>query len=79
MPFKKIFEDTSPFLGPLILLFWTSGDACPVFQSQHRFPHLCTLSTLCNRFLRFTSGVTPTDLLVANMAAKPLHPCTCIK
>ena len=23
-----------PFVGPLIPLFWTSGDVCPVFQSQ---------------------------------------------
>ena len=27
--------------------------------------------------LRFTSGVTPADLLVANMAAKPSLPHTC--
>ena len=29
------------------------------------------------RSLRFTSGVTPADLLAASMAAKPSHPRTC--
>ena len=30
--FSKIFfEDTSPFCGQLIPLFWTSGDVCPGF------------------------------------------------
>ena len=28
-------------MGPLILLFCTSGDVCPGFQSQTGFPHLC--------------------------------------
>ena len=31
---KKILEDTSPFCGVLIPIFWTSGDVCPGFQSQ---------------------------------------------
>ena len=32
-------------------------------------PHLCALSPACNGFLRFTSSVTPANLLVARMAA----------
>ena len=34
------------FVGPLIPLFWTSGDVCPGFQSQGGFL-ACTLSCLC--------------------------------
>ena len=30
----------SLFAGPLIPLFWTSGDICPGFQSQGGFPRL---------------------------------------
>ena len=34
-----------------------------------------------NVFLRFTSGVTPVDLLAASMAAEPFdpHTCTCVQ
>ena len=35
------------FVGPLIPLFWTSGDVCPGFQSQGGFL-TCTLSCLCD-------------------------------
>ena len=45
--------------GPLIPLFWTSGDVCPGFQSQGGFPHLHASSPVHNRFLRFTSDATP--------------------
>ena len=33
----------------------------------------------CNRFLRFTSSVAPSDLLVASMTAEPFHPHTCVQ
>ena len=33
--FIKFLEDISPFYGPLMPLFWTSGDVCPGFQSQN--------------------------------------------
>ena len=33
-------EDIGPFMGLLILLFWTFGDVCPGFQSQCGFPFL---------------------------------------
>ena len=46
-------------VGPLIPLFLTSGDVCPGFQSQGGFPRLHASSPVHNRFLRFTSGVTP--------------------
>ena len=64
------------FVGPL---FCTSGDICPGFQSQAGFPCLYALLPVCNRFLRFTSGATPYDLLVASMAAKPFHAHTCVQ
>ena len=53
-------------------LFWTSVDICCGFQSQVRFLHLYASSPACDGFLRFISGVTPADLLVANMAAESL-------
>ena len=69
----------SPFCGLLIPLFWTSGNICPGFQSQGRSLRLHTSSPAHNGFLRFTSGVTPADLLAASMAAKLFHPQTCIQ
>ena len=53
------------------LLFETSGDVCPKFQSQGRLVHLCALSPACNGFLRFNSGATPADLLAASMVTEP--------
>ena len=50
-------------MGPL---FWTSGDVCRGFQSQGGVT--CTLSCL-RAILRFISGATPADLLVASMVA----------
>ena len=47
------------FVGPLIPLFWTSGDVCSGFQSQGRF--LACLLFACALFLRFNSGATPAD------------------
>ena len=46
-------------MGPLIPLFWTSGDICPVFQSHGGFSHLRAYLPVHKGFLRFTSGVTP--------------------
>ena len=57
-------------LGPLIPLFWTSGNVCPGFQTQGGSSHLHASSPVCNRILRFTSVATPADLLVASMAVK---------
>ena len=34
---KRFLEDTSLSMGPLIPLFWTSGDVCYGFQSQGGF------------------------------------------
>ena len=58
--FFKIFCRTQVlFVGPLIPLFWTSGDVCPGFQSQGGFPCLHASLPPHNGFLRFTSSVTP--------------------
>ena len=35
--FLKFLKDMSPFVGPLIPLFWTSGDIYSGFQSQSGF------------------------------------------
>ena len=48
-------------MGPLISLFWTSGNVCPGFQSQGG-SLTCTLSCL---HAMDSSGVTPADLLAA--------------
>ena len=34
---KKFLADTCPFLGPLVPLFWISGDVSSGFQSQSGF------------------------------------------
>ena len=61
----------SPFVGPLIPLFWTSGDVSSGFQSQSGFCLICTWwRCMCCTILRFTSAATNTDLLVASMAAE---------
>ena len=42
--FKKFLADTCPFLGPLVPLFWISGDVSSGFQSQSGFcliPYFC--------------------------------------
>ena len=54
-------------MGPLIPLFWTSGDVSPGFQSQG------ALSPATNEFLRFTSGATPADCIEVSMAAEPFR------
>ena len=35
--FLKFLADTCPFLGPLVPLFWISGDVSSGFQSSLRF------------------------------------------
>ena len=70
--FFKIFGGHKVlFVGPLVPLFWTSGDVCPGFQSQGGFPRLHASLPAHNRFLRFTSGVTPAGCIEVSMAAEP--------
>ena len=57
------------FVGPLIPLFWTSGNVCPGYKSQDG-TLVCALTPTCNGFLRFTSGATTADLLMPGMAAE---------
>ena len=49
--FFLILEDINLFVGPLVLLFWMSGDVCPEFQSQGGFLWLPALLPACNGFL----------------------------
>ena len=58
------------FVGPLIPLFWTSGDVSPGFQSQGGSPHLHAFLPACNEFLRFTSGATPVDCIEVRTTLK---------
>ena len=77
-------EDTCPFVGPLIHLFWTSVDVCPwvsksewaalfVIMLVGKSPHLCASSPVYNDLLRFISSVTPPDLLAVCMSAEPFQ------
>ena len=62
--FEKSFRTQVFFVGPLILLFWTSGDVCPGFRSQGgslacMLSHLCAMdssdSTLVQYLLLYSS------------------------
>ena len=55
-------------MGPLIPLFWTSGDVCPRFQSQGGSISVCFLTWV---ILRFTSSATPADHIEVSMVAEP--------
>ena len=68
----------SPFLGPLIPLFWTSGDVSSGFQSQSGQPytHLVDAYVMYDvDSLRFTSGSTPANILTASMAVSCFPTC----
>ena len=70
--------DTCPFMGPLVPLFWISGDVSSGFQSQSGFCLICYFcGGECNvHSPRFTSGATLADLLAAG--AQPVtspHAC----
>ena len=47
--FLKCLADTCPFLGPLVPLFWISGDVFSVFQSQSGFYfiHIAEVNIIC--------------------------------
>ena len=67
----------SPFFGATdtpVLDFW----GCPLWVSRSEWAALFTLGRGIHvtHSLRFTSGVTPADLLAARMAAKPSLPRT---
>ena len=60
-------------MGPLILLFWTSGDVSSGFQNSEWAILFALGRDVCvTCSLWFTSGTTPTDLLVVSMAAEPI-------
>ena len=71
--FLKFLLDTCPFVGPLIPLFWTSGDVSSGFQSQSGFCLIRTCRGVRNiRSLRFTSGATHLPVYNASIAASHL-------
>ena len=69
--FLKFGNTLVIFVGPLIPLIWTSCDVCPGFLTQDGSPALACSVTSVNGRLRFTSDVTPADLLASIVA------CTC--
>ena len=67
--FFKVFGGHMSFFGPLVPLFWISGDVSSGFQSQSGF---CLIRYFCGggcnvHSPRFTIGATLADLLVAGM------------
>ena len=66
----KFWRTQVLFVGPLIPLFWTSGDVCPGFQSQGGSLFVCFLTCV---ILRFISGSTPANLLVTSMVTNPFR------
>ena len=64
-------------MGPLISLFWISGDVSSGFQSQSRQPYSYFgrgVPDICS--LRFTSGATPLPGYIASIAVSRLpHMC----
>ena len=58
-------------MGPLIPLFWTSGDIYPGFQSQGGY--LACFFTCV--ILRFTSGVTPADCTAGPFRSMYVQTC----
>ena len=73
--FLKFLADTCPFLGPLVPLFWISGDVSSGFQSQSGF---CLIRYFCGgecnvHSPRFTSGGTLANLLAAGMLPVTSH------
>ena len=66
-----------PILGPLVPLFWISGDVSSGFQSQSGLPysHCGGKHNVCS--LRSTSGATHADLLAAGFAASPVPTYCC--
>ena len=66
--FFKIFGGYKSFFGVIDMLFWTSGDVCPGFQSQVVSIFTCFLACV---ILRFTSGATTADCIEVSMANEP--------
>ena len=75
--FLKFLADTCPFLGPLVPLFWISGDVSSGFQSQSGLPYSHCGGKRNVRSPRSTSGATLADLLAAG-AQPVLSPHTVV-
>ena len=64
-------------MWPLIPLFWTSVDDFSGFKARVGSLFVLGRGVCATRSLRYTSGVTPTDLLAASIPAEPSLPHTC--
>ena len=77
----KSLEDIIPFCRATDTPDLDFGSCLPWVQSLDGFQCLYVLSPVYNRFLRFTPGVTPVELLVFSMAVKQFistYLCSCI-
>ena len=68
---KKFLEDRCPFLGPLVPLFWISGDVSSGFQSQSGLPYSHSGGERNVRSPRSTSGATLADLSCSQNICEP--------
>ena len=73
--FLKFLADTCPVLGPLVPLFWISGDVSSGFQSQSGLPYSHCGGKRNVHSPRSTSGATLANLLAAG-AQSVLSPHT---
>ena len=64
--FIFFLADTSPFSGPLVPLFWISGNISSRLQSQSGLPYLHCGGKRNVRSPRSTSGATLANLLAAD-------------
>ena len=70
----QFLEDVCPFSGATDTPVLDPWHCLPWVSKSGWIPSFCAFHGVCNGFLRFTSSVTPTDLLMASTAAKP---CIC--
>ena len=66
-----------PIFGPLVPLFCISSHDSSGFQSQSGLPYSHCRGKCNVHSLKSTSGATPADLLMAGIAASPVHTDCC--
>ena len=72
--FKIFLVDTCPFIGPLILLFRTSGNVSSGFQSQsaHPYSHLTDYSTETVKYFTINKGKQK-NIILSGTQNHPFH------
>ena len=78
--FIKKIEDICPVCAVFETPVLDFSGRLPWVSKPGYIPRSHASLPTCNRFLRFTSGATPADLLATSMAAEPFDPhnYTCV-